>query len=256
MKQRVISGAIIAIITIAAVLLGGFFFNLLVLFIAIWGSYEFCNTRNRKINFIEYGLMLIFIILTDLFFDRVLGFILALTVLLITLAIFVKEISFGDAAISLLESFILGLALHYMIEIEFLSKWLFGYIVIIAYLTDVFALLTGMKFGKHKLNERISPKKTIEGAIGGWICGCVISLIYASLFNFFYMEPLFIIACSILLPIVSQIGDLAFSLIKRFYGIKDFSKLIPGHGGLLDRLDSLLFVLLIYGALAVIIGIY
>ena len=256
MKQRVISGAIIAIITILAVLLGGFFFKALALFIAVWGSYEFCSTRNRELNYLELILMIVFVILTNLFFDRTLGFILALTVLLIALAVFDERITFADAAVSLIESIVLALGIHYMIEIEFLSKLMFGYIVIIAYLTDVFALFTGMKFGKHKLNERVSPKKTIEGAIGGWLFGCIISLIYASICNFFYMDVTFIIICSIVLPIVSQIGDLAFSLIKRFYGIKDFSKLIPGHGGLLDRLDSMLFVLLIYGALAIIVGIY
>lgn len=256
MKQRIISGAIIATITILVILLGGVLFNLFALFIVLWGSYEFCNTRNRKLNYFELALMIAFCILTNLFFDKVLGFVLTLMVLLFALAVFDESISFSDAAVSVIESIVLGIGVHYMLEIEFLSKWMFGYIVIIAYLTDVFALFTGMKFGKHKLNERVSPKKTIEGAIGGWVIGCVVSLIYASLFHFFYMEPLFIICCSIVLPIVSQMGDLFFSLIKRFYGIKDFSKLIPGHGGLLDRFDSMLFVLLIYGALAVIIGIY
>lgn len=256
MKQRVISGVIIALITIAAVLLGGVFFNVVACFIAGWGSYEFCNTRNRKINWFEFIFMLGFVVLINLFFDKALGILLALAVLLIGLAVFDESINFDDVSVSFIESIILGFGLHYMIEIEFLSKWMFGYIVIIAYLTDVFALLTGMKFGKHKLNERISPKKTIEGAIGGWICGALLSFLYALCFHFFYMDVLFIVMCSLILPIVSQIGDLAFSLIKRHFKIKDFSKLIPGHGGLLDRLDSMLFVLLIYGALAIVIGIY
>lgn len=256
MKQRIISGIFIGAITAAVVLLGGVYFNLFLCFIAIWGSFEFCNSRNRKINFFELLLMLAFVVLINLFFDKALGIILALSVCLITLAVFDQTITFDDVSVTFIESFILGFGIHYMAEIEYLSKWMFGYIVIIAYLTDVFALLTGMKFGKHKLNERISPKKTVEGAVGGWICGFAISLVYAWILNFFYVDPLFIVICSLVLPLVSQIGDLAFSLIKRHFKIKDFSKLIPGHGGLLDRLDSMFFVLLVYGALAIIVGIY
>lgn len=256
MKQRVISGTFIALITLAVVLLGGFYFKAVAAFIAVWGSYEFCSSRNRKVNWFEYAFMLIYSVLINLFFDKTIGITLALAVVLISLAIFSEKVNFEEVSVSFIESIIIAFAIHYMIEIEDLSKLFFGYIVIIAYLTDVFALLTGMKFGKHKLNERISPKKTIEGAIGGWIGGAVVSFAYAAIFNYFYMGVGFIAICSIILPLISQIGDLAFSLIKRHYGIKDFSKLIPGHGGLLDRLDSLMFVLLIYGSLAIMVGIY
>lgn len=256
MKQRIISGAIIALITIIAILAGGVIFNLLLCFIAAWGSYEFTKARKRSINWFEYILMLAFIVLLNLFFDKSIGLILILIVFLITLAVFDSRVNFEDISATFVESLILGFAIHYMAEIEYLSKWLFGYIIIIVYLTDVFALFTGMKFGKHKLNERISPKKTIEGALGGWLVGAITSFVYASLFNFFQMDVLFILVCSLVLPIFSQIGDLAFSLIKRHYGIKDFSKLIPGHGGLLDRLDSLCFVLIVYGSLAILFGIY
>ena len=139
---------------------------------------------------------------------------------------------------------------HYLLEIESYNLWFLGFIFIAAYITDLFAFLIGSRFGKHKLCERISPKKSIEGAIGGWLFGFLSSLIYAICLKFFNFEPSFIIICSITMPIMSQIGDLTFSLIKRFYGIKDYSRLIPGHGGLLDRLDSVFFVLLIYGGLS------
>ena len=256
MKQRIISGAIIAVTTLLLVLIGSFIFKAFCLFIAAWGSYEFVSARDKKINWIEYFCMLIFTLLTNIFFDKAIGFVITLVIVLIAYAIFDEDETIEDITITLLESIVLGFGIHYLIEIEDLSKPLMGFAIIIPYVTDVCALFTGMYFGKHKLNERVSPKKTIEGAIGGWAGGAIVSFLYALLFKFFYMSPIFIGLCSLVLPIVSQIGDLAFSLIKRHFGIKDFSDLIPGHGGLLDRLDSLIFVVLVYGALATIIGIY
>ena len=101
-----------------------------------------------------------------------------------------------------------------------------------------------MLIGKNKLLENISPKKTIEGMIGG----TVLSVIIAS--NFYYTVidsslPLYIIVfMTTFLSIIGQFGDLVFSAIKRYYGKKDFSNIMPGHGGILDRLDSIIFVAL------------
>ena len=172
-------------------------------------------------------------------------------IVLTSIAVFDESTDFADAAVALLMSIILGFGTYYFIYFNAFSKWMFGYVIIISYLTDVFALFTGMKFGKHKLNERISPKKTIEGFIGGWLSGLLLSLLWAYIFKFFYMEIEAIVIASITLPIISQIGDLIFSMIKRYYGIKDYSNLIPGHGGLLDRLDSLLITTLFLGAICI-----
>jgi len=251
MKQRMISGTVISIITLVSVLLGGYLFYAVCAFIAVWGSYEFTSTRNRPINWLEYAFMLIYILLVNVFYDKVLGITLCLVIAYLGLAVFDRRIKLADSAISVIESIILAFSIYQMIEIEHLNKWMFGYIVIIAYLTDVFALFIGIKFGKHKLNERISPKKTVEGAIGGWLCGAIISFAWSYFFNYFGLGCGTLAVCSLVLPIVSQIGDLTFSLIKRSYDIKDFSKLIPGHGGLLDRLDSLTFVLITIGAILI-----
>ncbi|MEA4922518.1 MAG: phosphatidate cytidylyltransferase [Eubacteriaceae bacterium] len=108
-----------------------------------------------------------------------------------------------------------------------------------AFATDVMAYFTGVAFGKHKLCPKISPKKTIEGSIGG-ILG---SIIICGLFGWFFAREYFIhcIIIGALCGVVSQFGDLTASIFKRKMGIKDYGNLIPGHGGILDRFDSVLF---------------
>ena len=121
-------------------------------------------------------------------------------------------------------------------------------IFISAWITDVFAYFCGMLFGKggkHKLIPDVSPKKTVEGSIGG-IAFCIVSMvIFGMLCNWLteYDSNILMFAIGgILASIVSQIGDLLMSYVKRHYGIKDFSQLFPGHGGVLDRFDSILAV--------------
>ncbi|NLD19764.1 MAG: phosphatidate cytidylyltransferase [Clostridiales bacterium] len=112
-------------------------------------------------------------------------------------------------------------------------------IVITAFGTDVMAYFSGYCLGRHKLCPNISPKKTIEGSIGG-ILG---SIILSGLFGWFFMSDVFIhcLVIGLLGGIVSQFGDLTASIFKRKMGIKDYGNLIPGHGGILDRFDSVLF---------------
>lgn len=111
-------------------------------------------------------------------------------------------------------------------------------------MTDTFALLTGRKIGKRKLAPDISPNKTIEGSIGGSLVGTIV----ASAYFYEVIDPTVgivgIVLVTLILTILGQIGDLVFSSIKRYYNTKDFSNLIPGHGGILDRLDSIIFIVL------------
>jgi phosphatidate cytidylyltransferase len=113
-----------------------------------------------------------------------------------------------------------------------------------AFTSDAFALFAGMAFGKHKLAPVLSPKKTIEGSVGGFV-GCVLCcLIYGLVLQQvegFTIHYLILAGYGLLASGVSQLGDLSFSYIKREYGIKDYGFLIPGHGGILDRFDSVIF---------------
>jgi len=114
-----------------------------------------------------------------------------------------------------------------------------------AWITDIFAYFCGMAFGKHKLIPDVSPKKTVEGSIGGIVFCSLGYVIYGLVVSNVFEVELNIIALAVfgvIISIVSQIGDLSASLIKREYGVKDYGSLFPGHGGVLDRFDSVLAV--------------
>ena len=124
------------------------------------------------------------------------------------------------------------------------GKFLIWYVFITSWMTDVFAYLTGMTIGKHHFTD-ISPKKTIEGCIGGTVGATICLIIYTLLINHFAglnINLAIMTFAGIILSVIGQIGDLSASSIKRYCGIKDFSDLIPGHGGMLDRTDSVIFI--------------
>ena len=146
----------------------------------------------------------------------------------------------------------------------FKSTLLVIYVCIATFLTDIGAYFVGVFFGKTKMNPRISPKKTWEGFFGGLIISTIFSFLFAFIFalcknpilSFLDMKHwYFILILSLVIPPVSVLGDFIFSSIKRYYGIKDFSRLMPGHGGMLDRIDSIIFSFLI-SALLVSLVIY
>ena len=128
---------------------------------------------------------------------------------------------------------------------ESVGKFVYLIPFVFAWVTDTFAYFTGRLFGKHKLIPAVSPKKTVEGAIGGAVCCALVAMLYGYMTSVcFDANPNYIVLglAGLVIAVVSQIGDLAMSAIKRQYGIKDYGKLLPGHGGLLDRFDSCMAV--------------
>ena len=111
---------------------------------------------------------------------------------------------------------------------------------VICALTDIFAYLVGSRFGKHKLSPKVSPGKSVEGALGGLLVTLVlVTLVFSPYYGNAWAVALYAGVCSIL----SQWGDLSMSAVKRVAGVKDFGKIFPGHGGILDRCDSLMYPL-------------
>ena len=150
----------------------------------------------------------------------------------------IAETFFGAVVIPLFFSSIIGIMklpdAKLMILIPFIAAWM----------TDTGAYFTGVFFGKHKLAPEISPKKTVEGAIGGIIVCTVSFLIYGVVIEHFFnadINYLMLAVSGLVLSPIAQIGDLSLSLIKREYNVKDYGVIFPGHGGILDRFDSVLF---------------
>ena len=144
------------------------------------------------------------------------------------------------------------------------STFLFLYVILGVIFNDMGAYFIGLLFGKHKMNERISPKKTWEGFIGGVVFSIIVSTTFAlvcaltdhAILPIFDVQHLYyVIVISILIPLISDVGDFVFSSVKRTFGVKDFSNLLPGHGGVLDRIDSLIFASALVSCLIIFINL-
>lgn len=159
-----------------------------------------------------------------------------------------KNNTFSDASLVFMTSlYIIGGFLS-IVFLREMSDSIYLLVFIGAWITDIFAYFSGRLFGKHKLCETISPKKTVEGSIGGSLF-CALAFVIFAIVTKGMDEGigyyLIYAAVGLVISVVSQLGDLSMSLIKRHYNIKDFGKIFPGHGGILDRFDSVLAVSLV-----------
>ena len=242
MKTRIISGVIGFFILLLIVILGGNILNVAILAISLIAVHEFHkairNIENinpvRSLNY----LFTIGLFLTNYSSRITVDFIIFLYVIsMLVSSVLSKKHTLKDAAITLLGGLYIPFFFYHM---YLLNESIYIWIVFLsAFATDTFAYFSGVFFGKRKLCPTISPKKTIEGSIGG-IIGCLIVIVLFSIY--FKLENIFGLAMlSIVLSVMSQIGDLTASNIKRTAQIKDYGDLMPGHGGILDRFDSILF---------------
>lgn len=172
------------------------------------------------------------------------------------------KLTYNEIASAALTSIYIVLSLNMILFIrDFNEDGAFLYLLIFigAWITDIFAYFTGVFFGKHKLIEDVSPKKTIEGSIGG-IVFCALSFVALGLVADIFFDRnanlIFLAIGGVFISVIAQIGDLIMSVIKRHYGIKDYGKIFPGHGGMLDRFDSILSVTLGVAAMCMVSYIF
>ena len=180
------------------------------------------------------------------------GFIFAIVYMIYMFAVVIwsnGKLKFNDACTMCLMSLYIVISVSMIVYLRALERGEFIYLLVFigAWSTDIFAYFTGMLIGKHKLIESISPKKTIEGSIGGIVFCSLFFVALGIVGNSFFgtnANLIFLAICGVFISMISKIGDLVMSAIKRTYGIKDFGTIFPGHGGMLDRFDSILAVAL------------
>ena len=244
MKKRILGAILLILVLVPVTIIGGRYFRLLVSLISCLGMWEIYKVKgiNKYINLLSA----IFMFLIVYFKNNLLLPIYLIVVSLIT--IFNKKYSVLDMFYNIGSMILLSYAFSTIIDIRNKNISYIVYLVIITSMTDTFAFVTGKFIGKRHIVKDISPNKTLEGFIGGALMGTIIS----SIFYMFVIGDVNIInllCISLLFSSIGQIGDLLFSSIKRFYNIKDYSNLIPGHGGILDRFDSLILVSIAFSIL-------
>lgn len=255
MKKRTLSAIILFAIFIPIIYFGGIVFKVVALLIGVAALMEYLNL-DKKIPLgakIISILSLTAIILSNFNQTNFIDFINIKLVAFICLIHFCtclfyhknKNYSINECLQSLCMTYFLGIAFSLFIVIRNIDILIFIYLFAISILTDTFSQTVGLLFGKHKATP-ISPKKTWEGYLGGTILGVAGGVVIYMLFINPNIDIVIITLVTTILSIFGQLGDLFFSQIKRFYNIKDFSNTIPGHGGILDRLDSIIFVMICF----------
>ena len=257
MKKRIASSIIVLLIIMPLFIIGGNIFNIGVYIISLLGLREFLNIRNNRkpipdfIKFISY-IMFTFLIVANKEFNemsfsidyRVLAALFSAYLIPTVLYHDREKYSINDAFYLIGGVIFLGTSLSLLILIRNKSLPLSLYLLLIAIVTDSYAFIIGKLIGRYKLLEVISPNKTLEGMIGGTIFGVFVGTVFYHIFVSSTMPIYVVIIMTLFLSVIGQLGDLVFSAIKRYFGEKNFSNLIPGLGGILDRLDSIIFVLL------------
>ena len=257
MKTRIISAAVMLAIFIPCLIFSNtVVFDIVVAIICLLATFEMLNCLGYAGDFKILIPSALASVLLPLFV-RVFGlgsmipnilmiFAVLYLLLLFGYAVFSKgKINIKNMSLVFSEIFFIIFGFTSILSIRYFEGGEFLYLLIFisAWITDTGAYFTGVKIGKTKLIPDVSPKKTVEGAIGGIICCVLAFVIYALvLLIFFDKKPNFFIyiLLALILSVVSMIGDLIASLIKRVYNKKDYSNLIPGHGGIMDRFDSIL----------------
>jgi phosphatidate cytidylyltransferase len=273
LKTRVISGIVIAIVLAAVLIPGGYILASALLIVSLIGMGELSKAMGihedgKTINALEgCGYISIIVHYTQMMIVKdyryyIFSLMFAFFLIMITYVVNFPRFK-SSQAIACFFSFIyvpVNISFVYLLRIKPLGIY-FAWIPFIAWVCDTCAYFAGRAFGRHKLVPVLSPKKTVEGAIGGIIGSVIVGAIFGfALYVNETHEPWVILVLMLITfagSILSQIGDLLASGIKREHGIKDYGNVIPGHGGIMDRFDSVIFVTpCIYFLAAVLVPLF
>lgn len=253
--KRITSGAIVVIaVLILLIIPNNLIVNLLLTAVAVVATHEYLKAISKVCNPIKWVAYLSCLIVTVinyipeeyitktlLFTTPILLLILFAQVIATNMKTTFKDVAYTFLGIMYIPGLIMFISLVNALEN---GKILFIYLLIAAFGTDTIAYTLGKRIGKHKFSK-VSPKKSIEGCIAGTLGAIILTLIFTAILNnYFHFEySYFIMAITgTVLSLIGQLGDLTASSIKRYVDIKDYGTLLPGHGGILDRIDSILFI--------------
>ncbi|CAI2682597.1 phosphatidate cytidylyltransferase [Apilactobacillus kunkeei] len=253
MKTRVLTAIIALLLFVPIVLLGGIFIQIGAIALGIVAMSEVLIMKKKLVISPEAILSFIGVTLliapsnwfNDLPSFLSVNFLFYLVVMLLMLRnVVTKNIfSFDDAGVITIAMLYIGMGFHYFIAARHVGIEVLFYALFIVWLTDSGAYIFGKQFGKHKLAPHVSPNKTWEGSICGSLLAIIIATAWMYYFSVGHTSLLVAVIVTLVLSIAGQFGDLVESALKRYYQVKDSGKILPGHGGILDRFDSLLFVL-------------
>ena len=257
MKTRIITATILILVFGTILIIGegdlAFLFSGGVILLATLANYEFMirlNRANAERKWFDYLPMLftfIFVLLNIIYFNHnqytnILYYtVLAMMFVYLMIYLMTYQMTRNDIGVAILGIFYTSIGFIALAYLRSIHLNLILYLLMITILTDTFAYFIGIRFGKHRLMPKVSPKKSVEGAIGGLFFGGLFGGLFAVMMDLFSIRFLCVILISLSLSVVSQSGDLIASKFKREVGIKDYSNLFPGHGGILDRFDSTMF---------------
>lgn len=271
MKTRIITGVTLAVILIPLFVIGGIALNITVLLLTMGASYELFLMFNNKAMLPKY-LMIVEVLLGGLLYFSIQSYyqgssleyvfllIGALLVIGALFLVFIENFSANNFAEMLVTILYPAMGFGALYALRSIDLYNLGFLFMITIFTDIFAYAVGVRFGKHRLAVKISPKKSIEGSIGGTVFATIITLIYLQLFDVTHigvieMNIFVSIILIVFISIMGQIGDLVASKMKRSFGIKDYSNIFPGHGGVMDRFDSAIFAAMVLMLVSKVVGL-
>lgn len=252
MKQRIITAITAAAVFLPIVFFGNMPFLAMIYLLATISLYELLKMRKLKLfsvpGIISLALLWIFLLpneylnlIEDLNYSKVEVALLAVLLFLTYTVATKNKFSFDDVAFSTMSILYIGIGFYYFIETREAGLTYVFYSLFIVWATDSGAYFIGRAMGKNKLWPEISPNKTVEGFIGGIVCAVIVAVLFV-IFTDIDASIIELMIITVFLSIFGQIGDLVESALKRHYDVKDSGNILPGHGGILDRFDSLLFV--------------